>query len=255
MSKTQSNPISSNEAQMALFKMRVRDWPRFFIWTQDWNDWQPLDLFLKSDQSYFIPVFAVNSTEEDTVKHNLMRDVLEANTYDEVTQTEITKSYSGVLLNDETSPNQEPSLGKQSFDGDDICWENIQKPELDFKKLKEKMNYGNRSERHNFKIEVLLITAKGKTFRSASQNISLTGALLEDNVPFDYYGLVFDVVIVNRVAVNSVNARATLKATTVGEGLTQRINFDDVTPQQKRTLQGLLQDYLDQQDKLIKKSS
>lgn len=254
MSKTQSNPISLEEAQMALFKMRTRDWQRFYIWTQGWNNWQPLELFLKSDQNYFVPEFKA-SAPDDTVKYRLIRDVLEMNQVDENTHKEITASFSGVAIKEEMIQNPEPQFGKSAFDGDDLNWDLAKKPEINFKKLKEKMSYGNRSDRHNLKIEILLISNKDKTFRSISKNISLTGSLLEDNIPFDYYGVVFDIVIVNRVASDNKNARLKLKATTVGDGLTQRLHFYEVTDQQKMALQNLLQDYLKQQSRLTQKTS
>jgi hypothetical protein len=252
MSKTQSNAITLDEAQMALFKMRPRDWSRFYIWTQSWDCWQPLDLFLKSEQRYFVTQFS-SYTPDDTVKYQTIRDVLEMSQVTEKTHKEITKSFSGVAIHDDSTPNQEPHLGKSAFDGDDLSWDNAKKSELNFKKLTEKIKYNKRSARMNLKIEILLISSKGTIFKSASKNISLSGSLLEDNIPFDYYGVVFDVVIVNRISQGAVNARVKLKAATVGEGLTQRISFHEATATDKKSLHGLLQDYLDNQSILDKK--
>ncbi len=256
-SKTQSNSISTDEAQMAIFKMKIKDWPRFFIWTQGWANWQSLDLFLKSDQKIFITRFASaqkNLSEQDTVKQTVARNVLEMKKVTEDTHKEITKSFSGVVIAEELA-DTEPILGKSSFDGEELSWSKTEKPEINFKKLADKMSFSKRDSRHEVKIEILLISPKGKTFRSNSSNISLSGSLLEDNIPFDYYGIPFDVVIVNRAAQTNVNARVTLKAKTVGEGLTQRLSFQDMTATQKKSLHGLLQDYLDHQHKLTRKSS
>ena len=136
MSKTQSNPISLDEAQMALFKMRPRDWSRFYIWTQSWDYWQPLEIFLKSDQRYFVTQFS-SYAPDDTVKYQTVRDVLEMNSVDEETHREITntKSYSGVIVAEESAPKLEPKFGKQAFDGDDLNWEDAPKPNLNFDKL------------------------------------------------------------------------------------------------------------------------
>lgn len=254
MSKTQSNPLGSDEAQMAIFKMKPKDWSRFFIWTQSWSNWQPLEQFLKSEQKIFITHFATATYSEETIKHHLERDVMEMNAVDTKTQKEITKSFSGVSIDEETPNSSEPLLGKSSFNGDEMTWSGLEKPEINFKRLTEKMSFSRRSPRHELKIEVLLISPKGKTFRSTSSNISLSGSLLEDNIPFDYYGTIFDVVIVNRTAKHPVNARVTLKAKTVGDGLTQRISFHDISTNQKKMLHGLLQDYLDEQQRLTKKS-
>ncbi len=256
LSKTQSNPIGTEDAQMAIFKMKPKEWSRFFIWTQGWTNWQSLDLFLKSDQKNFITHFAqaqVNPADQETVRQSRDPNNLEMKTVSEKTHQEITKSYSAVMINDEES-NVKPIFGKSSFDVDELSWSNTEKPAIDFKKLADKMSFNRRAARHEIKIEILLISPKGKIFRSNSSNISLTGSLLEDNIPFDYYGIQFEVVIVNRSAQTAVNSRVTLKANTVGEGLTQRLGFVNVSAQQKKSLQGLLQDYLDQQPK-IKKTS
>lgn len=264
MSKTQSNPITLDEAQMALFKMRPRDWSRFYIWTQSWDCWQPLELFLKSDQRYFVTQFAIHPHDE-TAKYQTIRDVLEMgeqvdeNTHNEITSTGTgtitnTKSFSSIVI-DDGPPKHEPTLGKSNFDGDELSWANAKVSDLNFKKLADKMSYDKRAARLNLKIEILLMTQKGNIFRSTSKNISLTGSLLEDNIPFDYYGIVFDITIINRLATTAVNSRVTLKAVTVGDGLTQRLMFHDVTPTQKRNLQGLLQSYLDHKSDAAKKSS
>lgn len=256
-SKTQSNPISVDEAQMAILKMKPKDWQRFFIWTQGWTDWQSLDLFLKSDQKVFIIQFAkaAEISQDTTRKHVVPAEKSTQSITQKVLKEvkEITKSFSGVAFDDEP-PNVEPALGKNSFDGDELTWSNVEKPAIDFKKLTEKMSFARRDVRHEFKIEVLLISPKGKTFRSNSSNISLSGSLLEDNIPFDYYGISFDVVIVNRSAQAEKNARVSLKAKTVGDGLTQRISFHEITSAQKKLLHGLLQDYLDEQQKLSRKT-
>ena len=250
-SKTQSNPLSLEEAQMAIFKMRSNDWTRFFIWTQGWSEWQSLDLFLKSEQKNFITHFSNPHAGSTAANENTVRDVLEMNPVDENTHKEITKSFSAVKIAEDSQPSVET---KNHFDADELSWSNSTKPEVDFKKLSRKMSFSNREPRLELKIEVVLISPKGKTFRSKSANISLTGSLLEDNIPFDYYGIPFDVVVVNQSTKHAVNARVTLKAKTVGEGLTQRLNFIEITASQKKSLHGLLQDYLDEQKKLTRKS-
>ena len=256
-SKTQSNPISTDEAQMAIFKMKTKDWPRFFIWTPGWAEWQSLELFLKSEQKVFITGFAsahTNPGNQETVKQDINQNEVGIKSVTKKVLHEITKSFSGVVIEEEPVY-EEASVGKSSFDGEELSWSKTEKPAINFKKLADKMSFSRRDTRHELKIEILLISPKGKTFRSNSSNISLSGSLLEDNIPFDYYGIPFDVVIVNRAAENHVNARVTLKARTIGEGLTQRIGFSDITATQKKALHGLLQDYLDQQQKLTRKSS
>ncbi len=248
LAKTQSNPISTDEAQMALFKMRPRDIERYYIWTVGWKEWQALSVYLTTDQKYFMTTFTVQN--EDTVKARI-RDVLEM-PLPKYAKPESTQSFSSIRLNDDTMTN--PDVGYQNYDGEQISWENIQKPAIDFSKLKNK-TVDKREQRHELKIEVILISPKGKTFRSKSKNISLSGSLLEDNIPFDYYGVTFDVVIVNKESKNPAGSRLSLKGKTVGEGLTQRFQYTQLTEEKKAALQVLLEDYVVLQKKFSKKSA
>jgi hypothetical protein len=260
LSKTQSNAMSTEEAQMAIFKMRLQDTTRFFIWTVGWEKWQPLKAYLESKQAYFVSAFNRHTEEndisnQDTVKA-LARDVLEMKpssreTVDEITKTSSgTKSFSGISLTDDDFSKDKEAYESQQFDGDDIKISDIEKPKLNFKKLNQSDTLDNRADRHELKIEILLISAKGKTFRSKSKNISLSGALVEDSIPFDYCGISFDIVVINKQPCDPKYQRVSLRAKTVGEGLTQRIFYVDMTDKQKMSLHKLLENYLEIQNKL-----
>ena len=79
--------------------------------------------------------------------------------------------------------------------------------------------------------------------------------MLEDNIPFDYYGTVFDVVVVSRHADNPMNSRVQLKSKTSGEGLTNRLKFENITVEQKKRLTALLNEYIEKQKSKSKKSA
>ncbi|MBC7741056.1 MAG: hypothetical protein H7061_02585 [Bdellovibrionaceae bacterium] len=245
LAKTQSNPMSTEEAQMALFKMRPRDFDRFYIWTAGWKEWQPLSLYLTTDQNFFVTTFTVQN--EETVKAKI-RDVLEV----KPNSGEPSLSFSSIRLDEDTAAN--PNDIYRQYDGDEISWENIQKPAIDFSKLKKK-KADARDTRHELKIEIILISPKGKSFRSKSKNISLSGSLLEDNIPFDYYGITFDIVVVNKDSSDPARSRLSLQGQTVGDGLTQRLQFYNITEEKKAVLQRLLSEYVDQQKKYKKKSA
>ncbi|MEQ1722875.1 MAG: hypothetical protein ABL930_06835 [Pseudobdellovibrio sp.] len=253
-SKTQSNPFSTEDAQTAILKMRPQDMARFLIWTAGWENWQSLKVYLESDQKNFVSTFTVPvpMSNEETIKATI-KDVLE-NTQTQFRSKDDTKSFSSIKLTEETISRivrQEKQPETKSFDGDEITWSNIQKPDLDFSKISEKAKFmGKRETRHELKIEVLLISSKGKSFRSRSKNISLSGSLLEDTIPFDYYDAPFDVVVINNNTNDPQKARVKLTGTTVGDGgLTQRIHYHNPTEQQKKALQLLLEDYISLQKK------
>lgn len=246
LSKTQSNPITADEAQMAILKMKPKEWRRFFLWTTGWDSWQPLELFLKSDQTFFITEFMARPADDKTLKHSNMRDVLELNKVSQKAHKEITKSYSSVAFDEDTHKKLN-SWDQKTYDVDEMSWSNVQKPDINFDKLKSKMEYGWREQRHEFKIEILLISTKGNIFRSSSKNISLSGSLLEDNIPFDYYGATFEIIILYRNAKKETDGRLKLNARTVGAGLTQRLSFFEMSEAQKKSLHTLLEAYIKQQ--------
>ncbi|MBY0553151.1 hypothetical protein K2P97_01395 [bacterium] len=249
--KTQSNPFSQEDAQTAILKMRPQDVARFLIWSAGWASWQPLKTYLESDQKNFVSTFTVPipMTGEQTVKATI-KEVLE-NTQTQYRTKEDTKSYSSIKLTEETVSRivkQDKQPEGKSFDGDDITWSGIEKPNLDFSKISQAMH--RRETRHELKIEILLISPKGKSFRSRSKNISLSGSLLEDTIPFDYYDTPFDVVVINNHTKDPQKSRVKLQATTVGgNGLTQRIHYHNPTDLQKKALQILLEDYIALQNK------
>ena len=265
--KTQSNAISTEDAQMAILKMSEMDTIRFFIWTTGWEKWQPLKGYLESNQTNFISSLAPE--KEDTYESSQVtmkakiRDVIEMKPAAKEIEEEITKSFSlsvsisktfsvisleekDIVFNDEKSVHL--------FNADDLTFENIKKPKVSFKDL-NKQSLKDRSDRHELKIEVLLISSKGKTFRSRSRNISMSGSLLQDNIPFDYCGRIFDIVVINKQPCEPQFQRVSLKAVTVGEGLTRRIHYVNTSKKEKKELQNLLENYIKIQDQLKEKKT
>ncbi len=224
--KLQSNPLSTADAQTAVLKMDLQQLERFFIWTTGWDNWHQLKFYLESDQKNFVSTFTVP-----------------------IPKKEGTKSFSSIRLNEETISRlvkQEQTNESKSFDGDEITWTNIQKPTLDFSSFTKK-SLRNREARHELKIEVLLISPKGNTFRSSSKNISLSGSLLEDTIPLDFYSTTFDVVVISSKTKDPLKARVKLTARAIGNngGLTQRIQYHNPTALQIQSLKILLEDYED----------
>lgn len=268
--------MSTSDAQASVLKMRPQDVERYLIWTAGWQNWQPLRNYLESDQKNFVSTFTVsgkNGKSEATVKA-MIKDVLEhtqtsththaqqpaalrvRNTKKEDT---ITKSYSSIHLEEETisrivrqeQAELEVSADeRKNFDADEITWSKQEKPKLDFSNIQQK-TMSKRDLRHVLKIEILLISNKGKTFRSRSKNISLSGSLLEDTIPFDYYDSIFDVVIMSSQVKDATRSRVKLTASVVSKvgTLSQRIQYVNVTIKQKMDLQFMLEEYIEAQAK------
>jgi len=278
ISKTQSNPVSTQDAQLAILKMSEKDTERYFIWTTGWESWQPLKAYLSSNQKIFfssLKAAIANNVPEETITayktvKRSEREVLEMKPADHDIAEEITKSnfnasfnssitktsrYSRISLKEEAIDQSEENANFASkFDADELDIDANQKPKINFSSLKDK-SLKHRSDRHELKIEVLLITSAGKTFRSRSQNISLSGSLLEDNIPFDYTERMFDVVVIDSQQVDPKLQRVSLKAKTIGKGVTRRIHFLNATLTTKNALQNLLENYLQEALKKRKKAA
>ncbi len=277
LSKTQSNPVSTQDAQLAILKMSEKDTERYFIWTDGWENWQPLKAYLSSNQKIFFSslkaAIRANVSEETITAYKTIkrseRQVLEMQPAQAQIEEEITKSnfnasissssktntsltktslYSKIKLEEESYDKipEVNSTYEEKFDGDELQLEVTVKPKINFSSLKDK-SLKHRSDRHELKLEVLLISPSGKTFRSRSQNISLSGSLLEDNIPFDYTEKMFDVVVIDTQQVDPRLQRVSMKAKTIGSGVTRRVQFIGVTLTVKKSLQDLLERYLQTQ--------
>lgn len=270
VTKIQSQPLTTEQLQMAILKLSERDWSRFYIWTAGWESWQLLKDFLVSDQHDFARPGAFLSEEnvKDYIQSQLHEDAryaaqvkssrLSKSTAETVTKTAQSKPKNKALTMVDSTEEPYTDFSEEAqkdFDGDTVDFgQNISQPPeiLNFREISEA--YKNRALRHEFKIEILLISQKGQTFKSYSRNISLSGSLLEDNIPFDFYGVQFDLIVVNRNPSHPQNGRVQVRAETIGEGITQRVRFLHTNDLQKQRLMNLLSDYITQQTKVNKSS-
>lgn len=270
IAKLQSNALTQDEAQSAIMKIRAHDIARFFIWTQGWQDWQPLKTYLESDQKIFVSTFTISRSNEETIRA-VAREIREHTITqtmtrfpfgdDEPTNAGLTSAgtatgtntaaYSHIVLTEDTmSRYMNKKLPEYNslidFDGEELTFSNIKKPKMDFSDMLANKKMDQRAVRHELKIETLLISSRGKTFRTTTKNISLSGILAETMIPFEFYNCVFDIVVISSIQKDPRKARVKLQAETVIEGgqRTQRLKYINMTSQQKGDLQNLMEDYL-----------
>jgi len=149
---------------------------------------------------------------------------------------------------------------KKDLDGDEMLSEGALE-KIDFKKIEFELRptertYQRRAERHAFKIEVILMLPSGKSLRSFSKNISLTGTLIEDNIPVEFRDKSFDVLLSNRLESDPKKAKLSLKAQVVGKELTtRRLAFVNLNDHMLDQLEAMISSYLAKQEVLQKKSS
>lgn len=234
VSQIQSPLMSEEQLQAMLLRINTKEHTRYSIKSETAVQWESISDFLKNNHN-------LNFLKKDTI-------------FSPELENTITKSVTYVRPEKENLSYNHKS--DSSADMSELDLKNIQAPHnLNFKKLGSVNPAKNRLTRHDFKIEVLLVAKNGKSFRSYSKNISLSGTLLEDNIPFDYYGELFDVIIMNRYAKEVINSRVQIKGKTVGDGVSRRIEFSDYSENIKTKLIFLLHEYIEHQKNSLKKIS
>lgn len=268
-SKLQSIPVNHEEIQWTVMRMKPADWKKYFIWRDGWQNWQPLDSWLRSSQKEIIVDFLkqtgddIETLTEATATVRVDKFSVEKTPDKQKRSKSSSSSSSRSTRSGQTIQTQKNSTivdwddqlarmfseGVQDFSGDQFAEHFQQQPsgktisfkaDADLKMAK----YKNRAERHSLQIEVLFLSSKGKTFKSFSRNISMSGTLLDDELPFEFIAPKFEVVIINRFAKSNQNSRLQLFAKCPIPSAPNRIQFLELKADQKQRLKTLLEQYL-----------
>lgn len=266
---TQSKPMSVVQAQVTLLTISAKDTAKFFLWTPGWETWVSVKEFLDSDQNYFVlaqppqPMAPPPISEKTHTKAASEEITLTATRGPQPSESDF--AYTKVDVSD--SPLKHIDIGgyhSKDFHGAELNLSNIKKLENE-KKLKvqspstesSKDDGGadrRRDPRHNFKIEVVLVS-KARSFRTHSQNISLSGTMLEKEIPRDFLNTHFDLILVNPFEPNQTKARLLFKAKIVGDMTDpRRLMFIEQDAAMTARLDALLKAYVTYQ-KQVKKSA
>lgn len=243
LSKKKSKPMTLVQAQMIVLGLKSSQTPKFFIWTPGWTEWQRLDAFLKVNQSFF----AVAPTKISQKSKSSTTGTVST------TSTDIEIPEGGTLVTQiEETEKTEFSVDYNQFDfhGDHL---NLDKkvPPPKANPLSEKRT----SVRYAAALDVILVTKSGKSFRTISLNISMTGILLEAPIPKEFFGGVFDLIIGNRMESDPKKTRFLFRGRLVGD-LTdpKRLTFVEPTKETASQLQALLQSLESYQEESAAKS-
>ena len=276
--KVQSKPMSVVQAQVFLLSLRKSDFLKFFLWTPGWAEWICIRDFIKSDQTYFVlgkPPKPDEKINDPVPAHpgKSHKKPVEPNEFDDdKTQTAILSApetvsgvdspYTQVVTGQK--PLQQSDFGyyHQDFNGDDLDLSQIRKIKGEARKkpLQEKPALAKassgsdrrRDERHNFKIEVVLVS-KYKSFRTYSRDISLSGTQLEDEIPKDFLNFPFDLIIVNPYEKDPTKSRLLFRAKIVGDMTDpRRLMFIEQDVEMTLKLDALLKAYVAYQEHLRK---
>jgi len=217
-----TKPMSLVQTQMMLLTLKVRSLHKFHIWTPGWEKWIPLAEFLSSNQKYFVQAQPPepllnreklkksnsNIDDEKTVKTPGPGKSKNESRYTDVVPAEdLRKADYGYFYNE--------------VNGDDLTLSGLPgKPSMDI--LVSRSALGSPKDRritprHDFKIEAVLLTKKGTSFRTHSLNISLTGTLLEDEIPKDFIQRPFEMILVNKFEKDPRKCRVHLTGKIIGD--------------------------------------
>lgn len=262
--KKQSQPMSVTQAQVEILKLKNKELKDYLIWTPGWEQWQNLTDFLKTNQKYFVfsqpsPFSQKNlnipkipdsiDTESTPENHSTNLTITETRTETgpEKTHSSVSESpYTEVQLEEHSKSQTDYGYYFNDFNGDDLSLSDIQISE---KKIKNTPKVNDSKSRRSYqrldlKLEVFLVS-RTHTFKTYSQNISLGGTLLYDDVPKAFFNTSFDLLIVNKLDPNPSTGRLLFKAKIVGELLnSKRLRFIEIDKTMTEKLKALLNAYI-----------
>lgn len=254
--KSQTKPLSVVQAQAVLLSIPRDESIHYFLWTPGWEKWESVKDFLKSEQNYFVIAQPPRPEEGPFPQEETVTKTKTG--FSRHTQSGVDSAYTQVVIGDGPLKEEIKSeFYSQDFSGDELDISKIRKvkPPKSFKMSDPKPDGRRLNPRHNFKIEILIIS-KMNTFRTYSKNISLSGTMLEDEVPKDYLKNHFELVIINPLETNPAQSRLLFKAKIVGD-LTdsRRLMFIEQDETMTQRLDAMLKAYIAYQQHLKETAS
>jgi hypothetical protein len=251
-----SKPLSVVQMQMMLLTLKVSTLHQYFIWTPGWDEWVTLPVFLGSGQKYFVqaqPPEPLFKKEKHKEQQNRKSEAEERRSHNSEPQlfTEVLPS--------EPMAQQDYGYYYTNFTGDDLTLSGA--PETPMKILISKTTFEaelerRRTKRHELKLEAVLVTKKGTSFRTHSKNISMTGTLLEDEIPKDFFNRPFEMILINRSIIDPKKNRVHLTGRIVGDlSDPRRLAFVEQDEEVTEKLGALLNDYAKLQAQRLKKTA
>lgn len=248
--ETQSDKLTTEEAQFVLLRLKTKFINNFLIWRDDWANWKKLNIFLESPDSPFMNIFSV-PPDTAVVKETVTNFSMNPANQETIEKVKSSPQYSGVQIKEIPMKEVFGSTGQQ-FDGDRFANDNEHDlfenattvVGFDFKSLNKKNAFSQRNSDDRYKIELLLIHSTGRLFRTSAKDISLTGTFSDRIIPSEFHHGVFSVVIINNVISDHEYKRLSLKGQIVVTDARTFIQFVHITEAQKNSLRAGLDYYL-----------
>lgn len=256
--KKKSKALTLVQAQSTILSLLNKDPGRYYIWTPGWSEWAPLDKFLSSEQTYFMLTPEVNqvvkSIDDLTMKTDDIDDDLTVS-INELTET-ITKMIYTQVAAELPAKSSDYGYYHPDFNADDLDIKlKIPAPTSDIGKRNVSEKDRRIEIRHNFKMEIIVVSKKGKTFKTFSDNLSLGGTLLQDPLPREFLNAPFDLIFINRFEQDPTKGRLYFNGKVVGDVKEpRRLMFLNPDPQSVKRLESMIQAYISYQNSMQKKS-
>lgn len=259
--KKKSKALDLVQAQSIILGLMSKEPERYCLWTPGWNEWVPLNKFLQTEQKYFMITpeasKVVENIEELTIQSKKIEDDDRTIALNSITAS-ITDTITEMIYTKVAA-----ELPPQPVNGDyGFYHPDFKADQIDLKIKVPNFNPESKNEsdrrtevRHNFKMEIIVVSKKGKTFKTFSDNLSLGGTLLQDPLPRDFLNAPFDLIFVNRFEKDPKKSRLYFNGKVVGDFRDpKRLMFLNPEPKTLQQLESMITAYLSYQESMQKKS-
>jgi hypothetical protein len=253
--KTQekTQPFSKEKAQTFILGLSKSEMRYLVAWTPGWDKWVPVKEILKSDQEFFPlpppfdatdPGLTKTFSGTNTKKSKVRSDSFVTDPFVNTGSHKTERTYTEIRL-DHAPPK---SLREQDgeFRPEHVNWEKTPVIPILKKNVLMKDTEDERREYKRFphRIEIVIMTKAGKSFRSSTANISLGGALMREPIPAEILRDAMDIVIVNPFPDADTPSHLLMKGRVVGDIKDRRrLVFYDVSPEIQLKLQDIFLKY------------
>lgn len=247
--KTQT--LSHEKAQLFILELTKHEMRHIVAWTPGWKKWIPVKEILKSESSYFLlpptpskidisSEITMTKSSRSHSKSGRSKSRQETITNTQSGDSKFERTYTEVQLSSSTSDNQ------KDFIPEAVNWEKTPVLPVLKKNFEDGMSDDERREYRRFphRIEIVIMTKKGKSFRSSSANISLGGVLLREAIPAEILNDAMDLVVVNPFPDSNTPSHLMMKCKIVGDIKNKKqLMFYDITYEIQTQLYNILDKY------------
>jgi hypothetical protein len=253
--KTQekTQPLSKEKAQTYILGLSKAEMRYLVAWTPGWEKWVPVKEILRADQEFFPLPPPIEATDPgltktfsgtNSKKSKVRSDLFGTDPFTQTGASKLERTYTEIRL-DHVTPNS-PDEHNGEFRPEHVNWEKTPIIPILKKNLFMKDSEDERREYKRFphRIEIVIMTKTGKSFRSSTTNISLGGSLMRDPIPSEILRDAMDIVIVNPFPDEDTPSHLLMKGRIVGDIKDRRrLMFYDVSPEIQFKLQDILLKY------------